>query len=80
MASEYDTVVVFCGNNDLSQHPFKPSLKAESRLQVATSLCSFKHELELRNPYINVKTIRLLLRPMLTGLWCKAPIQFYMKL
>ena len=63
MASEYDIVVVFCGNNNLSQQPFKPSLKAESPLQVATSLCSFKHELELRNPYINVKIIRLLLRP-----------------
>ena len=63
MASDYDTVVVFCGNNDLSQHLFKPSLKAESPLQVATSLRSIKHELELRNPYISVKIIGLLPRP-----------------
>ena len=75
LASNYDTAVVFCGNIDLSLHPFKSCLTAESPVEVATSLYSFKHKFEIRNPYIYM--LKLLARfqdPMLKGLWCKAPI------
>ena len=59
----HTTVVVFCGNNDLNLHTFEPWLTAESAVEVATSLCNFKIELELRNLYTTVKNIGLLPRP-----------------
>ena len=62
LASNYDTAVVFCGNIDLSLHPFKSCLTAESPVEVATSLYSFKHKFEIRNPYIYVKIIGALPR------------------
>ena len=54
---------MFSGNNDLNLHTFKPWLTAESAVEVATSLCNFKFELELRILYTTVNNIGLLQRP-----------------
>ena len=63
LASNYDAVIVWRGNNDLSAHPFKASLTAESPEEVAASLINFKDHLEVLNPFINVKIVGLIPRP-----------------
>ena len=63
MAESFDAVIVFCGNNDLGNHPRKSWLRAEPTMQVASSLERFKSSLLERNPAVRVLIIRLLPRP-----------------
>ena len=63
MAANYDTVIIWCGNNDLTSHPWKPSLIAISPEEVAVSLANLKLEIRWRNPRAVIKIIGLMPRP-----------------
>ena len=62
-ARSYDAVIVFCGNNDLTDHPRKSWLTAARPEVVAASLMEFKNALLKENHNVNVKIIGLIPRP-----------------
>ena len=62
LAESYDAVVVFCGNNDLSQHPAKPWLLPDAPNVVAQSINNFKKSLLMRNPHCSLVVIGLIPR------------------
>ena len=63
LAADYDAVIVWCGNNDLTPHPWKQSLVAKSPEEVSLSLATFKTEVQWRNPRTLIKIIGLMPRP-----------------
>ena len=60
MAPQYDVVILWCGNNDWSAHPFKASLTAESPEDLAASLVNFEANLEMLNLLKNIKVFELI--------------------
>ena len=62
LAESYDAVVLFCGNNDLSQHPLKPWLLPNAPIVVAQSINNFKKSLLMRNPHCILVVIGLIPR------------------
>ena len=63
LAAEFNQIIVFCGNNDLSDHPFKASLVAEELRKVVASLLNFKTLVNQKNPAARVSVVGLIPRP-----------------
>ena len=63
LAADYDAVIVWCGNNDLTPPTWKRSLIAKSPDEVVLSLANFKTEVRWRNPRVVFKLIGLMPRP-----------------
>ena len=63
LASSFDVVILFCGNNDLSQDPWKPALTAQKRKDVVSSFQRFENALVKQEPGVVLVIIGLLPRP-----------------
>ena len=58
-----NNVILFCGNDDLEQQPFKEDLKADTPEDVVTSFLNFKTLLRGRNAHTQLHIIGLIPRP-----------------
>ena len=62
LIDHYNHVILFCGNDDLEQQPFKEDLKAETPEDV-TSFLNFKTILRGRNTHTHLHIIGQIPRP-----------------